>query len=258
MDLPLNRFKRAIASGTPVGAWLSCGVPVTAEALGCVGFDFLVVDMEHAPLDPPQMVDVLRAVAAAGSEAVVRPAWNDMVLVKRALDAGATTLLIPFVQNAEEAQRAVAYSRYPPAGVRGVAGAHRGSRYGTVPDYLHRADGEIAIVAQIETLAAVERLREIAAVPGIDSLSVGPNDLAASMGHLGDMPHPDVQQKMREIARMGRDLGKPCGTLGMSPEIALRYLDYGYSWVAVGADIGFMVSRATDVLRTMRAPRSSP
>ncbi|HZQ62250.1 MAG TPA: HpcH/HpaI aldolase/citrate lyase family protein [Casimicrobiaceae bacterium] len=253
MDLPRNGFKRAIASGTPVGTWLGSGAPVTAEALGCAGFDFLVVDTEHTPLDPAGLVEVLRAVAATPAQAVVRPAWNDMVLIKRILDAGATTLLIPWVQNADEARRAVSYTRYPPEGVRGVASSHRGARYGLVPNYLQRAAEEICIIVQIETLAAVSHLEEIAAVPGVDSIFIGPNDLAASMGHLGNMPHPQVQEQMQRIAQTCRNLGKPCGTLAGTPEICARYLEYGYSWVAVGADIVFMLQRATDVLDHVRA-----
>jgi 2-dehydro-3-deoxyglucarate aldolase/4-hydroxy-2-oxoheptanedioate aldolase len=212
-----------------------------------------VVDTEHTPLDPPQLVDVLRAVATTPAQAVVRPAWNDMVLIKRILDAGAQTLLIPWVQNADEARRAVTYTRYPPEGVRGVAGNHRGSRYGLVKNYLQTAAGEICIIVQIETLAAADHLREIAAVPGIDSIFVGPNDLAASMGHLGDIPHPDVQAKLREIAELCRSLGKPCGSLAANPDTSARFLEYGYSWVAVGADIPFMVSRATEVLGHVRS-----
>ena len=253
MNLPQNGFKRAILAGTPVGTWLGSGAPITAEALGCAGFDFLVVDTEHTPLDPSQLVDVLRAVAATPAHAVVRPAWNDMVLIKRILDAGANSLLIPWVQNADEARRAVTYTRYPPEGVRGVASNHRGSRYGLVKDYLKTAAREICIIVQIETLAAIDHLREIAAVPGIDSIFVGPNDLAASMGHLGDIPHQDVQRRLRDIAQLCRDLGKPCGTLAASPEICTRFLEYGYSWVAVGADIPFMVSRATEVLQQVRS-----
>src|SRR5436305_838410 len=218
MDLPINGFRRAILSGTPIGTWLSSGAPVTAELLGHVGFDFLVVDMEHTPLDPPQLVDVLRAVAATPAQAIVRPPWNDMVLIKRVLDSGANSLLIPYVQNADEARRAVSFTRYPPEGVRGVASGHRGSRYGLVSDYLGKAAQEICIVVQIETLAAASHLREIAAVPGIDSLFVGPNDLAASMGHLGDIPHADVQQKLADIARACRDAGKPCGILAPNSE----------------------------------------
>ena len=140
MDLPVNHFKRAIASGKPpVGTWLSSGSPATAEALGSAGFDFLVVDTEHTPIDVPQMTEILRAVAGTPAAAVVRPPWNDMVMIKRVLDAGAQSLLLPFVQDEDEAKRAVASTRYPPAGVRGVAGTHRGSRFGTVPNYMKSA-----------------------------------------------------------------------------------------------------------------------
>src|SRR6266481_9096696 len=150
MDLPLNNFKRAITSGkTLFGAWLMSAAPSTAEALGCVGFDFLVVDMEHTPIDTPQMIGILQAIAGTPAQAIVRPPWNDMVMVKRAMDAGAQTLLFPFVQNADEAKRAVASTRYPPDGVRGVAGTHRGSRYGTIPNYLKRAHEEICVIVQI-------------------------------------------------------------------------------------------------------------
>jgi 2-dehydro-3-deoxyglucarate aldolase/4-hydroxy-2-oxoheptanedioate aldolase len=152
MELPLNRFKRAIAATAgpvPVGTWLLSGAPSTAEAMGCAGFDFVVVDMEHVPIDTPQMVDLLRAVAATPAAAVTRVPWNDMVMAKRALDAGANTLMFPFVQNADEARRAVAYTRYPPEGVRGVAGLQRGSRYGTVADYRTRAAAELCVIVQI-------------------------------------------------------------------------------------------------------------
>jgi 2-dehydro-3-deoxyglucarate aldolase/4-hydroxy-2-oxoheptanedioate aldolase len=175
MDLPANVFKRAIASGkVPVGTWLMSGAPSTAEALGCAGFDFLVVDMEHVPLDTADMIEILRAVAGTPAHAIVRPPWNDTVMVKRAMDAGAQSLLFPFVQNADEARRAVASTRYPPEGIRGVAATHRGSRYGTIPNYLKRANDEVCVIVQIETPPALEKLEEIAAVPGVDSIFVGP------------------------------------------------------------------------------------
>jgi 2-keto-3-deoxy-L-rhamnonate aldolase RhmA len=225
MDLPVNHFKRAIASGrTPVGTWLSSGSPAAAEAMGCVGFDFLVVDTEHTPVDLPQMVELLRAIAGTPAQAIVRPPWNDMVMIKRVLDAGANTLLIPFVQNADEARRAVAHTRYPPDGVRGVAGTHRGSRYGTVPNYQKSAANEICVIVQIETLAALAQLEAIAAVPGVDSIFVGPADLSASMGHLGDMGHPAAQEKLAFAAAECRRLGKPCGIVGGTPEIVAKFL----------------------------------
>lgn len=253
MNLPVNQFKRALASGsTPIGAWLVSAAPSTAEALGCLGFDFLVVDMEHTPIDPPQMVGILQTIAGTPAQAIVRPPWNDMVMVKRALDAGAQSLLLPFVQSADEATRAVAYTRYPPAGVRGVAALHRGSRYGTIPDYVKRAHEEICVIVQIETPTAFAQLEQIAAVPGIDSIFIGPADLSASMGFPGDMGNPAVQDKLRAGAQMCKRMGKPCGIVGANPDIVAKFLDYGFSWVAVGSDLAMLVSRAQEFLSAVR------
>jgi 4-hydroxy-2-oxoheptanedioate aldolase len=255
MDMPINRFKRAIVSGaTQYGVWLVSGAPTTAEALGSGGFDFLVVDTEHTPIDPPQVADVLRAIAGTPASAIVRPAWNDMVLIKRLLDTGAQSLLIPFVQNAQEAKRAVAHTRYPPEGVRGVAAVHRGSRWGTVPDYQKSAAAELCVIVQIETIAAFEHLPAIAAVPGIDSLFIGPADLAASMGHLGDFNHAAVQEKLREGAQLCRKLGKPVGIVGPNPDMVVRYLEYGFTWVAINSDIGMMMNRAQEWLGKVKHP----
>jgi 2-dehydro-3-deoxyglucarate aldolase/4-hydroxy-2-oxoheptanedioate aldolase len=253
MELPVNHFKRAIAAGkTPVGAWLVSAAPSAAEALGYIGFDFLVVDMEHTPLDTPQMIGVLQTIAGTAAQAIVRPPWNDMVMVKRALDAGAQSLLFPFVQSAEEAKRAVAYTRYPPAGVRGVAAMHRGSRYGTVSNYQKRAHEEICVIVQIETMTAFDQLEAIAAVPGVDSIFIGPADLSASMGLLGDMGNPAVQEKLRAGAQTCKRLGKPCGIVGANPEIVANFIDYGFSWVAVGSDLAMLASRATEYLGAVR------
>jgi 2-dehydro-3-deoxyglucarate aldolase/4-hydroxy-2-oxoheptanedioate aldolase len=253
MELPANLFKRAIASGkAPVGTWLMSGAPSTAEALGCAGFDFLVVDMEHVPLDVAAMIEILRTIAGTPAQAIVRPPWNDVVMVKRAMDAGAQSLLFPFVQNADEARRAVAATRYPPAGIRGVAATHRGSRYGTVANYLKRANDEVCVIVQIETPAALEKLEEIAAVPGVDSIFVGPGDLSASMGHIGDIGNADVQAKLAAAAAACRKLGKPCGIVGPTPEMVARFLEFGYSWVAIGSDMGMMIGRAQEYLGKVR------
>ena len=253
MELPVNQFKQALAAGkAPIGTWLSSGSVATAEALGCVGFDFLVVDTEHTPIDVPQMTDILRAIVGTSAQAIVRPPWNDMVMVKRVLDAGAQTLLIPFVQNADEARRAVAYTRYPPEGVRGVAGTHRGSRYGTVPGYFARAATELCVIVQIETIAALDEIEAIAAVPGVDSIFIGPNDLAASMGHLGDTGNPAVQAKLVHAAKECARLGKPCGIVGFTPESVARYVDFGYSWIAIGSDMSMLVGRAQELLGNLR------
>jgi len=258
MDLPVNHFKRAITAGqTPVGTWLMSGAPATAEALGCAGFDFLVVDMEHVPIDVGDMIGLLRTIAGTPAQAIVRPPWNDMVMVKRAMDAGATSLLFPFVQNADEARRAVAYTRYPPDGVRGVAGTHRGSRYGAVANYLKRANDEVCVIVQIETLAALDKLEEIATVPGVDSIFIGPGDLSASMGFIGDIGNPAVQAKLAEGATACRRLGKPCGIVGPTPEMVARFLEYGYSWVAIGSDMSLMVGRAQEYLGKVRGVTAS-
>jgi 2-dehydro-3-deoxyglucarate aldolase/4-hydroxy-2-oxoheptanedioate aldolase len=254
MDMPVNTFKRAINEGrTQLGAWLVSGAPSAAEALGCAGFDFLVVDMEHTPVDTPEMVELLRTLAGTPAQAVVRLVWNDMVWLKRVLDGGAQTVLLPFVQNAEEARHAVACTRYPPDGIRGVAGGHRGSRFGTVPNYLKTAAQELCVMVQIETMAGLEQLPAIAAVPGVDSIFIGPNDLSASMGFLGDIANPAVQEKLKDAALHCRKLGKPCGILGLNPEMVAKFIGYGYTWIAIGSDMGFMVGRAQECLAKARS-----
>lgn len=253
MDMPGNTFKRAISEGRMVyGTWLMSGAPSTAEALGCAGFDFLVVDMEHVPVDTPEMIEILRTVAGTPAQAVVRLPWNDMVLVKRALDGGAQNVMMPFVQNADEARRAVAYTRYPPEGIRGVAAMHRASRFATVPNYLKGAAAELCVIVQIETLAALEQLPQIAAVPGVDSIFVGPGDLSASMGFLGDIANAAVQEKLKHAAQMCKQLGKPCGIVGPNPEMVGKFLEYGYSWVAIASDMGLMVGRAQEWLGKLK------
>jgi 4-hydroxy-2-oxoheptanedioate aldolase len=254
MDMPVNKFKRAINEGRmQLGAWLVSGAPSTAEALGCAGFDFLVVDMEHTPVDTPEMIEILRTIAGTPAQAMVRLVWNDPVWLKRVLDGGAQTVLLPFVQTAEEAQRAVAATRYPPDGIRGVAGNHRGSRFGTVPDYLKNAASELCVMVQIETVKGFDNLAAIAAVPGVDSIFIGPSDLAASMGLLGDVGNAAVQEKLKAAAKQLRQLRKPCGILGMNPEMTAQFIGYGYDWVAIGSDMAFMVGRAQEVLGKARA-----
>ena len=261
MEMPVNQFKRALRERRTVhGTWLMSAAPSTAEALGCAGLDFLVVDMEHVPVDTPQLIDLLRAVAGTPASAITRLPWSDAVMVKRALDAGAQSIMFPYVQDADEARRAVAATRYPPEGMRGVAAMHRASRYGNVPNYLRRAADELCVIVQIETLAALAELPAIAAVPGVDSIFVGPGDLSASMGHLGDIGNAEVQGKLREAAQLCRTLGMPCGIVGPNPDMVGRFLDYGYSWVAVGSDLSFMVGRAQEWLGQVRglAPAIAP
>ncbi|HEX4884635.1 MAG TPA: HpcH/HpaI aldolase/citrate lyase family protein [Casimicrobiaceae bacterium] len=258
MDMPRNRFKHAITSGAvPIGTWLVSGTAVTAEAMGCAGFDFVVADMEHTPIDMAGMVDMLRAIEGTPAGVIVRLPWNDPVLVKRALDAGAQSLMFPFVQTADEARRAVAATRYPPEGIRGVAAVHRASRHGNVPDYQKKSAAELCVVCQIETIDALGRLPEIAAVPGVDSLFIGPADLSASMGHLGNMAHPDVLAKLKEAAQACGTAGKPVGIVGPNPEVVQKYVEFGFTWVAMASDIGMMVGRATEWLGKLRGAMPS-
>jgi 2-keto-3-deoxy-L-rhamnonate aldolase RhmA len=209
--------------------------------------------MEHAPADLMEVVHLLQAVGNTKMVPVVRVPWNDAVIVKRVLDAGAQTVLFPFVQDASEAVRAVAATRYPPEGVRGMAGATRASRFGTMPDYLRQANKGIAVIVQLETPAALAQLEAIAAVPGVDALFVGPADLSASMGHVGHFTHPSVMALMTDAARRAKALGMPIGTLGSSAEAATRYRAMGYDFMAVGTDLGLLMQGAQSAIHALRS-----
>lgn len=256
-----NRFKRRLKGEgprPPFGTWLMAAAPSTAEALGYTGFDFLVVDMEHVPIEMSDLATILRAIGCTPADAVVRLAWNDQVLVKRALDAGAQTIMLPFVQNADEARLAVSYAKYPPEGVRGVAAVHRGSRFGRAADYLKRANEEVAVIVQLETPEAIARLPEIAAVPGVDALFVGPGDLSAAMGHIGNIAHPDVQALIEKAAKDSHAARKPIGIVGPNPDMVRRFVGYGYDFAAMASDIALMTGRAADWLGNLRDQQSAP
>jgi len=245
MDLPRNAFKHAIAAGRPqIGLWCSLCSTIAIEIVSHSGFDWLLIDTEHSPNEVPDVLKQLQAAQAGTASCVVRPAWNDMVLIKRFLDIGAQTLLVPFVQNAEEARRAVAATRYPPQGIRGVTGSGRASRYGRVKDYLKRASEEICVLVQIETRTGLDNIEAIASVDGIDGVFLGPNDLAASLGHVGNWGHPEVQQALEDAVRRLKTIGKPAGILTPNEEEAKRFLDWGYTFVAVGADLGLLARNA--------------
>lgn len=253
----MNAFRqlmRAAGSKPPIGTWISSASPIVAEAMGYAGFDWGVVDMEHAPLDMMGLVHLLQALGNTKMVSVVRVPWNDAVMVKRVLDAGATTLLVPFVQNAEEAAHAVSAARYPPEGVRGMSNSGRASRFGTVANYLRTANRDIAVIAQIETVQAVAELEAIAAVPGVDAIFLGPADLSASMGHVGHLMHPAVLDLMGEIVHRCRALGKPVGAIGATPEAVAQYRALGFDFVAVGSDLGLLIQGAQAVISALRTP----
>ncbi len=244
-----NGFKQRLAAGERlIGCWCSLASPITAEVLGVAGFDWLLLDGEHSPNDVSTFVPQLMALKDSVSAPVVRPSWNDAVEIKRLLDAGFYNFLVPFVQSADEARRAVAATRYPPHGIRGVSVSQRGNRYGTVPDYLARANENVCVMVQIESRAGVAAVGEIAAVDGVDGIFVGPSDLAAGMGHLGNANHAEVQVAIEGIFQAARAAGKPTGILAPVEADARRYLGMGAGFVAVGSDLG-LFRAATQSLR---------
>ena len=249
MDLLINRFKRAILAGRPqIGLWNSLPSPVAVEVIAGSGFDWILLDTEHAQTDLPLLLAQLQSMMEnPATTAIVRPPWNDTVIIKRYLDAGVQSFLIPYVQDPQEALAAVRATRYPPHGVRGFAGTSRASRFGRIKDYHARAAQEICVLVQVETVEAVGHVEAIAAVEGVDGIFVGPGDLSASMGHLGNPGHPEVQRLIDDTLRRIRKAGKAPGILTGDEALARHYLEIGAQFVAVGADVG-VLARATEAL----------
>ncbi|MDJ0752313.1 MAG: HpcH/HpaI aldolase/citrate lyase family protein [Ardenticatenaceae bacterium] len=248
MELSKNKFKAKLAQGDlQIGLWSSLSSPVVAEIIAHSPLDWVCLDTEHAPNELPNLVAQMRALAAGNVSVMVRPAWNDMVLIKRVLDAGAQTLILPYVQNGAEARAAVAATRYPPHGVRGVAASTRAAAYGRNKNYLHQAGDEIAVILQIETIEALNRLEEIAYVDGVDGVFIGPSDLSASMGHLGNPQHEDVQSAIQEGISRLKEMGKPGGILSYNPVEAQKYIDWGFRFIAAASDQSILL-RGVDSL----------
>ena len=247
MELPVNKFKQALKNQKPqIGIWSSLSSHIVSEILAHAGFDWVLLDTEHSPNELPMVQSQLQAMTGGTASAVVRPAWNDMVLVKRYLDIGAQSLLLPYVQTVEEAQNAVRYTRYPQAGLRGVAGSTRAAGYGRTKDYMKRAHEEICLLVQAETRKSLVNLEAIAEVDGVDGIFIGPNDLSADLGYLGNWQHPEVWKVMEDAAKRIRKAGKAPGIL-VGEADGQRCLDAGYLFVAVGADTGMLV-RGSDAL----------
>ena len=243
--LPVNGFKRALQDGQQqIGIWNTVGGQVVAEALATAGYDWILLDTEHSQTDVPDLLGMLQAVAAWPVSAVVRPAANDPVLIKRILAFGAQTLLIPYVQTVEEARAAVAAMRYAPRGVRGVSYLTRASGWGTVTDYARRAEAELCLIVQAETIATLGRIGEIAAVDGVDGIFIGPADLAASMGYPGQAGHPEVVAAVEGAIRAIRAAGKPAGILTGDPVFAKRCIELGTTFTAVAIDLALMLDAA--------------
>ena len=245
MDLPVNAFKRARRDGRrQIGLWASLCSGLVAEILAPAGYDWIMIDAEHAPNDLASVLDQLRALKGGTATPIVRPAWNDPVLIKRYLDLGVQTLLVPWVQNAAEAARAVAATRYPPQGIRGVALIHRASGFGAIPDYLKRANDEMCVLVQVETREALAELEAIAAVDGVDGIFIGPSDLSAAMGSIGGNRSPEMLAVFADAAARAARIRKPIGILAPVEEDARRFLEMGYGYVALGSDAGLLRNAA--------------
>jgi 4-hydroxy-2-oxoheptanedioate aldolase len=253
MELPKNAFKAALAAGKQqIGLWVSLASPYSTELVAGSGFDWLLIDGEHSPNDPPLVLPQLQAAAPYPVTCIVRPAWNDKVLIKRYLDIGVQTLLIPYVQNADEAKAAVAATRHPPKGIRGVAGTTRASRYGRVADYARKADAETCVLVQVETREGLDNLEAICNVDGIDGVFIGPADLSAALGFLGQIQHPEAQAAIQDAIKRIRKCNKPAGILATDEASSRRYIEWGTTFTAVGLDAMILVKESERLAKLYR------
>jgi len=246
----MNSFKQTIAAGAPqIGLWQALASPYTAEICAGAGFDWLLLDVEHAPNDLRTVLSQLQAVAPYAVEPVVRLPTGDPVLIKQYLDIGARTLLIPMVESAAQATELVRATRYPPHGIRGIGSAiGRASRWNRTPNYLHTAHEDICLLLQVESVAGLAALDAIAATEGVDGVFIGPSDLSAALGQIGNPGHPEVRAAIEGAIARIRGAGKAAGILMADETAARRYLELGASFVAVGTDVTIL-ARGAEALR---------
>lgn len=258
MPAPHNRFKAALRTdAAQIGLWLGLANAYTAELCGGLGFDWVLLDGEHGPNDVPLLAAQLQALAASSSSAVVRVPVGETWILKQVLDIGAQTVLVPMVESAEQAKALVSAVRYPPEGVRGAGAAlARASAFNRIPDYLITANREIALLVQVETRKGLAAIEEIAAVEGVDGLFIGPADLAADMGYLGQPGHPEVRAAVEEGIRRIQAAGKPVGTLAADLVFAQRALELGATFVAVGTDVGLLVHGGQQLAQRFKSHRN--
>lgn len=250
LPLPFNKVLAA-AERPQIGAWICSGSPAAAELMASAGFDWLLIDGEHSPYSLETIAELLRATDVYGPTRMVRVPVNDTVLIKQYLDLGAQNLMVPMVDSAGEAEAAVAAMHYPPRGVRGVGSAlARSSRWNAVENYLQTASETVSLTVQVESYAAVENAAAIAAVDGVDQVFVGPSDLAASMGLLGQQTHPDVLDAVSRTFEAVRAAGKPVGVNAFNQEQARKYLQAGASFALVGADVQLLGAAAGSLADT--------
>jgi 2-keto-3-deoxy-L-rhamnonate aldolase RhmA len=241
----INPFRKALESGRPLaGIWSMLNSSNVVEGLGWAGFDWLLIDAEHSPVSLADATSHLRAISNSPTVPIVRPAWNDMVLLKQYLDIGAQTIMLPYVQNAKEARQAVSGMRYPPDGHRGYAGMHRASRFGYDADYVHRAAEALFLIVQIETVSGLSNVEEIAEVNGVDAVFFGPGDLSASMGFLGKPGDAGVTSEIEKAAKKVKAIGKSVGVLAPNPDLASHYISAGFDFVSVTTDAALLFGQA--------------
>jgi len=250
MKIPENTFKRALLAGQQqYGFWLGLCHPLSAELCAHTGYDWLLIDGEHAPNDLNTVLSQLQAIAATPAHPVVRLVEGNTALIKQYLDAGVQSLLIPMVESADQARELVKAVQYPPQGVRGVGTAlARAARWNMVEDYFKSVDDEILLIVQIESVTGLENLAEILAVDGVDAVFIGPADLAASMGHLGNPAHPEVKAAVESAIRQIRAAGKPAGTLATNKTLAKHYESVGIQFMALGVDTLALATAAKNTL----------
>lgn len=250
MPAPKNTFKAALRENRfQLGLWVALASPYAAEVVAGSGYDWLLIDGEHAPNDLPMLAAQYRAIAGGGSHPIVRLPVGDAVMIKQILDAGVQTVLIPMVDDVEQARQLVRAVRYPPHGIRGVGAAlGRATNFSRIGDYLENANDEICLLLQIESRAGLEAIDAIAALDGVDGLFVGPADLAADMGYLGNPGHPEVRTAIIDAFERIRQAGKARGIMTLDPAQARDYRDLGADFMAIGTDVTLLVS-ASERLR---------
>lgn len=254
-----NHFKKRLKTQQQIGLWVGLADAYGTEIAANAGYDWLLIDGEHAPSDLRTTLAQLQSIAAYPSQAVVRPPIGSVQLIKQLLDIGAQTLLIPMVETVEQAELMVKAVRYPPYGVRGVGAAlARATRWNSIPDYYATAHENICLLIQIESVTAIQNLDAILAVDGIDGIFIGAVDLSATMGHQGNPNHPEVQKVVIDAIQRIRASGKAAGILSTTHEVAQHYLELGTEFVAVGVDTSVLMNALRDLLGQYRIDAQKP
>lgn len=255
MELPVNKFKQGLQGDKPMwGLWLGLPDASCAEIVAGSGFDWLLIDSEHAPFELDSTMRHLQAIAPYGVPAIVRPEEGRTALLKRLLDIGAQTVLVPMCDTAEQARELVKAVKYPPQGVRGLGSSlARAANWNRIPGYLQKANDEICLIVQAETVTAMANLEEIAAVEGVDAVFIGPSDLSASMGHIGNPDHPEVVAAIENGLKIINDAGKSGGLLCINPAKAHDYVAKGAKFVGIGVDTLLLSNAAKQLAESFKS-----